>query len=114
MFVFCYQLAVIVRLRTFYKALLPLFRSGVAYADEPDDCINRSTIELLNIYVTMDGERKIHLCEGVPLNSSGSANIFLNTGKNKVNPDGTVIHLKTGDLDIKLTDNFFIYKNYRK
>lgn len=48
----------------------------------------------------MDGERKIHIGEGVPLNSTGAANIFLNTGKNtKVNsPDGTIIHLKTGNL----------------
>ena len=40
------------------------------------------------------------MSEGVPLNSTGAANIFLNTGKNtKVNsPEGTVIHLNTGDL----------------
>lgn len=46
----------------------------------------------------MDGERKIHMSEGVPLNSTGTANIFLNTGKNtKVNSsEGTVIHLNTG------------------
>ncbi|CAK1540274.1 unnamed protein product [Leptosia nina] len=42
----------------------------------------------------MDGERKIN-CEGVPLNSAGAANIFLNTGKNSKVNDGTVIHLKT-------------------
>lgn len=52
----------------------------------------------------MDGERKIHISEGVPLNSSGAANIFLNTGNSKnkdskVNShDGTVIHLKTGEF----------------
>lgn len=42
------------------------------------------------------------MSEGVPLNSPGAANIFLNTGKNtKVNsPEGTVIHLNTGDLDV--------------
>lgn len=47
----------------------------------------------------MDGERKINLSEGVPLNTPGAANIFLNTGNNKkVTPStGTVIHLKTGD-----------------
>lgn len=52
----------------------------------------------------MDGERKINISEGVPLNSTGAANIFLNTGRNtKVNStDGTVIHLKTGDLFIYL------------
>lgn len=46
----------------------------------------------------MDGEKKINF-EGVPLNSTGAANIFLNTGKNtKVNsPNGAVIHLKTGE-----------------
>ncbi|XP_045770461.1 uncharacterized protein LOC123870987 [Maniola jurtina] len=43
----------------------------------------------------MDGDRKLNL-EGVPLNSAGAANIYLNTGKNKVNDrDGTVIHLNT-------------------
>ncbi|XP_034837696.1 uncharacterized protein [Maniola hyperantus] len=43
----------------------------------------------------MDGDRKLNL-EGVPLNSTGAANIYLNTGKNKVNErDGTVIHLNT-------------------
>lgn len=48
----------------------------------------------------MDGERKIHVSEDVPLNSPGAASIFLNTGINtKVNsPDGNFIHLKTGDL----------------
>lgn len=51
----------------------------------------------------MDSERKINY-EGVPLDTAGAANIFLNTGKNtKVNsPDGTVIHLKTGDLFLLL------------
>ncbi|XP_023949762.2 uncharacterized protein LOC112054287 [Bicyclus anynana] len=40
-------------------------------------------------------DKKINL-EGVPLNSTGAANIYLNTGKNKVNDrDGTVIHLNT-------------------
>ncbi|XP_047520065.1 uncharacterized protein LOC125059616 isoform X1 [Pieris napi] len=42
----------------------------------------------------MDGERKIN-CEGVPLNSAGAANIFLNTGKNPKVKEGTVIHLNT-------------------
>lgn len=48
----------------------------------------------------MDGERKIHMSEDVPLNSTGAASIFLNTGRNtKFNsPEGTVIHLKTGDF----------------
>lgn len=48
----------------------------------------------------MDGEKKINMSEGVPLNSTGAANIFLNTGKNtKLNsPDGTIIHLNTGDF----------------
>lgn len=52
----------------------------------------------VNKIFTMDADRKINL-EGVPLNSAGAANIFLNTGKNKINDrDGTVIHLKTGDF----------------
>lgn len=58
----------------------------------------------------MDGERKIHISEGVPLNSTGAANIFLNTGKStaKLNsPDGTVIHLKTGEF---LGNEIFTYK----
>ncbi|KOB69104.1 Uncharacterized protein OBRU01_13650 [Operophtera brumata] len=60
----------------------------------------------------MESERKIN-CEGVPLNSAGAANIFLNTGKNtKVNsPDGTVIHLKTGkpsDLGVHINTTFSI------
>lgn len=46
----------------------------------------------------MDGERKVNLSEGVPLNSSGGANIFLNAGKNNKLNDGTVIHLTTGDI----------------
>lgn len=50
----------------------------------------------------MEGERKIHISEGVPLNASGAANIFLNTGTGKdtkqKSHDGTVIHLKTGEL----------------
>ncbi|CAK1602377.1 unnamed protein product [Parnassius mnemosyne] len=43
----------------------------------------------------MDAERKINLCEGVPLNSPGAANIFLNTTKSRKVNDGTVIHLNT-------------------
>ncbi|CAG9796364.1 unnamed protein product [Diatraea saccharalis] len=45
----------------------------------------------------MDGERKIRMSEDVPLNATGAANIFLNTGKNtKFNStDGTIIHLKS-------------------
>lgn len=50
----------------------------------------------------MDGERKINF-EGVPLNSAGAANIFLNTGKNPKAKDGTVIHLNTGDFQFLLT-----------
>ncbi|XP_041975839.1 uncharacterized protein LOC121730748 [Aricia agestis] len=42
----------------------------------------------------MEGDRKTHLSEGVPLNS-GAANIFLNTGKKAKSNDGTVIHLNT-------------------
>uniref|UniRef100_A0A2A4JG03 THD domain-containing protein n=1 Tax=Heliothis virescens TaxID=7102 RepID=A0A2A4JG03_HELVI len=61
----------------------------------------------------MDGERKIHMSEGVPLNSPGAANIFLNTGKNtKVNsPEGTVIHLNTekpSDLGVHINTTFSI------
>lgn len=51
----------------------------------------------------MDADRKINLCEGVPLNSPGAANIFLNTSNDRKVKDGTVIHLKTGDY------SFFIY-----
>ncbi|KAL4716918.1 hypothetical protein ACJJTC_012729 [Scirpophaga incertulas] len=54
----------------------------------------------------MDGERKIHISEGVPLNTAGAANIFLNTGKNsKLSTDGTVIHLnaeKPADLGVHI------------
>lgn len=76
----------------------------------------------------MDGERKINLSEGVPLNSPGAANIFLNTGNGantKVNsPNGTVIHLKAGTsfviqlhafcplhlfLQDKLTEQFYLF-----
>lgn len=61
----------------------------------------------------MDGERKIHISEDVPLNSTGAASIFLNTGRNtKVNsPDGTVIHLKTekpSDLGVHINTTFSI------
>lgn len=45
----------------------------------------------------MDCDRKLNIGEGVPLNSSGAGNLFLNTGKNKVTTDGTVIHLNTGE-----------------
>lgn len=53
----------------------------------------------------MDVERKINLGEGVPLNSAGAANIFLNTGKKNIN-DGTVIHLKTGDFQFQVIISF--------
>ncbi|XP_028169830.1 uncharacterized protein LOC114359585 isoform X1 [Ostrinia furnacalis] len=62
----------------------------------------------------MDGDRKIHISEGVPLNSTGAANIFLNTGKStaKLNsPDGTVIHLKTekpADLGVHINTTFSV------
>ncbi|XP_026739001.1 uncharacterized protein LOC113501898 isoform X1 [Trichoplusia ni] len=61
----------------------------------------------------MDGEKKINMSEGVPLNSTGAANIFLNTGKNtKLNsPDGTVIHLNTekpSDLGVHINTTFSI------
>ncbi|KAI5645027.1 hypothetical protein NE865_03001 [Phthorimaea operculella] len=59
----------------------------------------------------MDGERKINLCEGVPLNSAGAANIFLNTGRSKVNPDGTVIRLQTekpADVGVHINTTFSI------
>uniref|UniRef100_A0A1E1W729 THD domain-containing protein n=1 Tax=Pectinophora gossypiella TaxID=13191 RepID=A0A1E1W729_PECGO len=59
----------------------------------------------------MDGERKVNLGEGVPLNSSGAANIFLNTGRSKVNPDGTVIHLNTekpADVGVHINTTFSI------
>ncbi|XP_046963505.1 uncharacterized protein LOC124532585 isoform X1 [Vanessa cardui] len=59
----------------------------------------------------MDGERKINLGEGVPLNSAGAANIFLNTGKNKKVNDGTVIHLKTekpADVGVHINTTFSI------
>ncbi|CAH0727567.1 unnamed protein product, partial [Brenthis ino] len=58
----------------------------------------------------MDVERKINLGEGVPLNSAGGANIFLNTGKKNVN-DGTVIHLKTEkptDVGVHINTTFSI------
>ncbi|XP_028029983.1 uncharacterized protein LOC114242881 [Bombyx mandarina] len=62
----------------------------------------------------MDVERKIHLGEGVPLNSSG-ANIFLNTGKSKDaklgSRDCPVIHLKTekpSDLGVHINTTFSI------
>lgn len=50
----------------------------------------------------MDGDRKINISEGVPLNASGAAKIYMNTGNNtKVNsPNGTVIHLQTGDYQL--------------
>lgn len=77
--------------------LHPLFRNGDAYADA---CVNNSTTPTTKstIIFIMDGERKINLSEGVPLNSTGAANIFLNTGKGpRTNTqDGTVIQLKTG------------------
>ncbi|CAB3241091.1 unnamed protein product [Arctia plantaginis] len=65
------------------------------------------------IVFIMDGERKIHMSEGVPLNSTGAASIFLNTGRNtKVNsPEGTVIHLKTekpSDLGVHINTTFSI------
>ncbi|XP_075976371.1 uncharacterized protein LOC142976728 [Anticarsia gemmatalis] len=61
----------------------------------------------------MDGERKIHMSEDMPLNSTGAASIFLNTGRNtKLNsPDGTVIHLKTekpSDLGVHINTTFSI------
>ncbi|CAH2050804.1 unnamed protein product, partial [Iphiclides podalirius] len=60
----------------------------------------------------MDAERKINLCEGVPLNSSGAANIFLNTtSKNRKDNDGTVIHLKTekpADVGVHINTTFSI------
>ncbi|XP_068626628.1 uncharacterized protein [Battus philenor] len=43
----------------------------------------------------MDADRKINFCEGVPLNSTGAANIFLNTSKDRKINDGTIIHLNT-------------------
>ncbi|XP_072939980.1 uncharacterized protein [Epargyreus clarus] len=39
----------------------------------------------------MDGERKVNISEGVPLNSSGAANIFLNTEK----PADVGVHINT-------------------
>lgn len=51
----------------------------------------------------MDCDRKLNIGEGVPLNASGAAKLFLNTGKNKVTPDGTVIHLNTGEFIIIFT-----------
>ncbi|CAG4954160.1 unnamed protein product [Colias eurytheme] len=59
----------------------------------------------------MDGERKINLSEGVPLNSAGAANIFLNTGKNPKVNDGTVIHLQTekpADVGVHINTTFSI------
>ncbi|KAJ0182315.1 hypothetical protein K1T71_001684 [Dendrolimus kikuchii] len=63
----------------------------------------------------MEGERKIHISEGVPLNASGAANIFLNTGTGKESKqksnDGTVIHLKTekpSDLGVHINTTFSI------
>ncbi|RVE51940.1 hypothetical protein evm_003406 [Chilo suppressalis] len=53
------------------------------------------------------------MSEDVPLNSTGAANIFLNTGKNtKLNsPDGTVIHLKSekpADLGVHINTTFSV------
>ncbi|CAH2102164.1 unnamed protein product [Euphydryas editha] len=59
----------------------------------------------------MDSERKINIGEGVPLNSPGAANIFLNTGKNKKVNDGTVIHLNTekpADVGVHINTTFSI------
>ncbi|OWR45469.1 TNFSF5 protein [Danaus plexippus plexippus] len=59
----------------------------------------------------MDGERKVNLSEGVPLNSSGGANIFLNAGKNNKLNDGTVIHLTTEkptDVGVHINTTFSI------
>lgn len=55
----------------------------------------------------MDAERKINLCEGMPLNSTGAANIFLNTSKNRKDNDGTVIHLNTGTSYLFTLNNSF-------
>ncbi|CAG9135913.1 unnamed protein product [Plutella xylostella] len=63
----------------------------------------------------MDGDRKINISEGVPLNASGAAKIYMNTGNNtKVNsPNGTVIHLQTekrspADVDLHINTTFSI------